>query len=61
MIKIKESEIMDTGIVCVYCFEVKKHYECCGENHFEKALFLDSGECYLDSEVEIVKDENKND
>jgi hypothetical protein len=52
-------EIKEEIYVCPYCMnEVSMDdFGCCGEssNHFEDAYVMEDGECYLDSEVEIVE------
>lgn len=53
---IKESEIEKEETVCPYCGDQKKHFTCCGENHFEKAYHLKNGDVLLESEVYVQED-----
>lgn len=61
-IKIKTSDIEDEITVCPYCMgEVSRHrfFGCCGETsaHFSKAYVMKDGDCLLENEVEVVKDD----
>lgn len=57
--KIKESEIDESYSGCVYCgdpLDETSWRGCCGEIHYEQTYVV-GDETYLESEVEIVADE----
>jgi len=62
-IKIKEDDILDQFLVCPYCMETRTfdHRGCCGESrdHFETAYATMGGDLFLETEIEIIK-ENEN-
>lgn len=61
MKQLNESDIEYKTIACVYCYTeypVEPNWRgCCGECHFEDAYVTKWDSLYLESEVEILKDE----
>lgn len=57
LIKLKESDIKEETHVCPYCMdEIGEKIGCCGEaGHDELAYITSDGDCYLESEVELIK------